>query len=523
MNNDPHNDPTGPAMNAWSPGPTGWAPNQSSPWGVAIACCALVITGHMLGVAWLAEPVAGLPAGLWVIGLFTALCAHPVRARLAEAVGAAWGLLSGHPSVREFERPRTPDEDSGWWPRSRIASVCLDGLTRLGAGLTRLAWLPVWGPELSLVGDARERLEAWIRSAPWPTRPLRIGLCMPEDEAEALVRAPGASRVEWFHLADWDDPVSVCRRHCFDAAVYHDGEGPVRIVTPERSGHAASIVEWADLTGELTFGKVFPGRVDPAAVVVEGAAGSVVRRGAGLLRALVEAAATLARSEHRLTLPDIVLGRRPTDIVERPAGLSLWRPGGSPASRAMHFLAEASAREAEAWPEASAIGADAAGAFFVSNPWMSPSERLAGLRTLGEASSSCAKTALRLGAAGIASLEDDEAMRWLARADELLRKGATPLAELDHAAFLESELSHGSDDPMGVGRAAAGIALVCAATEPDQLPFVRDDMLEEMAYAGWLVGRDQDRSLLIRVFLEIQHAHERRAKPRRRARRSSAA
>ena len=66
---------------------------------------------------------------------------------------------------------------------------------------------------------------------------------------------------------------------------------------------------------------------------------------------------------------------------------------------------------------------------------------------------------------------------------------------------------------MSVGRAAAGICLVCASTEPERVPFIRDDMLEEMAYARWLVGRDQDRGLLIRVFLEIQHAHGAAVKP----------
>ncbi|QKK08165.1 MAG: hypothetical protein HND58_08245 [Planctomycetota bacterium] len=138
---------------------------------------------------------------------------------------------------------------------------------------------------------------------------------------------------------------------------------------------------------------------------------------------------------------------------------------------------------------------------------MSPTERLDGLRALVGAGDVSGKTALRLGAANIAGLEDDEGMDWLVRADALLRDGSTDVAELDHVAFLESELSHGSDDPMGVGRAAAGICLVCASASPEQLPFIRDDMLEEMAYAGWLVGRDQDRGLLIRVFREIERAH----------------
>ncbi len=490
------------------------------PWGVVLAGCGLVVTGHLLGVAWLREPVLGLPAGLWFIGLISVLCTGPVRARLAEWLERLLAMVGSGGTARQIETgasagsspSRASDHaGAGWWPRNRVASVCLDGATRVLAAMVQLAWLPLWGGEFSVIGGARQRFERWIVGAAFPTRPLRIGLCLPDDEADALVETDGqngTTRVEWFRLGQWDDPVGACRRHLFDAAVYHDGEGPVRIVTLERPGHSASVVEWADLVGELTFGKLFPGRVDAAAVVLEGAGSARVREGAGLLRALVEAAATLARSEHRLTLSDRVLGRRPTDVIERPGGLALWKSSRTAAAAAMERVAQQAAAQAGLWPEAAAIGVDAASAYFVSAPGMSPSERLEGLRAVAEAGLLSGKTALRLGATNIAALEDDKGMEWLVRADALLRDGSTTLAALDHAAFLESELSHGSEDPMGVGRAAAGICLVCAATPPERLPFVRDDMLEEMAYAGWLVGRDQDRGLLIRVFMEIERAHD---------------
>lgn len=483
------------------------------PWAIVLAACGLVVTGHVLGVAWLREPVLGLPAGIWFIGLLTTLCTGPVRAKIAAWVEALMSLVGAGGHARELATDADGNlktRHDGWWPRNRVASVCLDGATRVAAGLVQLAWLPLWGGELSVMGDGRRRLEAWLERRTLPTRPLRVGLCLPDEEADALVGAAAdesAARIEWFRMGDWDDPVGACRRHLFDAAVYHDGEGPVRIVTLERPDHAAGVVEWADLVGPLTFGSLFPGRVDPAAVVIEGANTSRVREGAGLLRALVEASATLARSEHRLTLADRVLGRRVTDVIERPGGLSLWKSSRSTAGVAMERLAREAAAHAETWPEAAAIGIDAASAFFVASPSMSPTERLEGLRALVGAGAVSGKTALRLGASNIAGLEDDEGMDWLVRADALLRDGSTAVAELDHVAFLESELSHGSDDPMGVGRAAAGICLVCASAEPEQLPFIRDDMLEEMAYAGWLVGRDQDRSLLIRVFREIERAH----------------
>ncbi|MFG0258868.1 MAG: hypothetical protein ACF8LK_00835, partial [Phycisphaerales bacterium JB041] len=433
---------------------------SAPPWAIVLAGCGLVVTGHVLGVSWLREPVLGLPAGMWFIGLLTTLCAGPVRVRLAAWVEKLFGLFGTGGSAKQLDTESGEDANSaGWWPRNRVASVCLDGATRLAAGLVQLAWLPLWGGELSVMGDGRRRFESWLAARTLPTRPLRVGRCRPDDEADALVSvaAGGSSaRIEWFRMGGWDDPVGACRRHLFDAAVYHDGEGPVRVVTLERPDHSAGVVEWADLVGPLTFGSLFPGRVDPAAVVIEGADSARVRESAGLLRALIEAAATLSRSEHRLTLADRVLGRRVTDVIERPGGLSLWKSSRSSAGLAMERLSREAAAHTESWPEAAAIGIDAASAFFVASPAMSPTERLDGLRALVGAGAVSGKTALRLGASNIAGLEDDEGMEWLVRADALLRDGSTEVAELDHVAFLESELSHGSDDPMGVGRAAAG-------------------------------------------------------------------
>ena len=497
------------------------APHSLPGWGVALAATGIVLTAHTLGVAWLREPVLGAPAGLWAIGLLVGIFSAPARKRLAALLERAANFV-GH-STAATELASETDPGAGWWPRNRVGAVCLDACTRLAASLVRIAWLPLWGGEVSLAGDARRRFEHWLESLSLPTRPLRVGVCMPDEEAEALVAAAGPSRVEWFRLASWEDPQSACRRHLFDAAVFHDGEGPVRIVTLERPGHPAGVVEWADLVGELTFAKLFPSRVDPAAVVIEGATRTRVREGADLLRALVESAATLARCERRIALADRVLGRRATDMVERPAGLALWRSPRSVAAGVIAHLVRTAGEHAKTWPQAASIAADAGSAFLIAARDLNPTERHAGLLSATTSAAAGATAALRLGAACIGALEDDEGMDWLVRADKMLRDGSTPLAKLDHAAFLESELAHGSGDPMSVGRAAAGICLVCAATEPQRVSFLRDDMLEEMAYARWLVGRDQDRGLLIRVFLEIEHAHEpaTRKKPSRKARRTA--
>jgi hypothetical protein len=411
-------------------------------------------------------------------------------------VDGIWSSL--HPGVRvERLTAEVAGQVTGWWPSHPIGAAAVDGLTRLAAWLVRLALLPIWSAELSLAAEARGRLEAALGGLPWPTRPLRIGLHMPESEAGALSEARGTCRVEWLRLASWEDPQAACRRHALDAVVYHAADGPVRIVTLERPGRAAGIVEWADPRAPLTFDSVFPSRIDPAAVVIEGATRTRVREGADLLRGLLEAAALLARSAHRLTLADTMLGRRATDPSTE----------GSPRSSSATFqaLADSAHRQRECWPEASALARRVVGAYFISVSGLEPRERSAGLeRAAGDSPDALA--ALRLGASCIGALDDEHGVDWLVKADALMREGVANLAPLDHAAFLEAELAHGTDDPMGVGRAAAGIAMVCAAATCERIAFVRDDMLEEMAYAGWLVGRDQDRGLLIGVFLEIEHA-----------------
>ncbi|MBK7404690.1 MAG: hypothetical protein IPJ41_08660 [Phycisphaerales bacterium] len=482
------------------------APAGGAGWNAILAVCALVLTAHMLGATWLGESVAGVPAGIWVIALTGVIWNPTLRRRVADAVERVLVFLIPGPTVVPADQTRIPAA-WGWWPRHPVAAACTDLLTRIAGGVAQLAWLPVWrGGGSPLLA----RAERGLLALPWPTRPLRVGLCMPPDEAEQVIAASGACRVDWFRLAGWDDPQAVCRRHQFDAVAYHDGEGPVRIVTLERVGRAAGCVQWTGLPAELTYGDLFPGRIDPAAVVLEGASAQRVREGAGLLRALLEAAATLARSEHRLTIGDRMLGRRVTDQPASTSSLAIWRDARPPAWGVLTALAAAATAGRHAWPEAAKLASNAASAYFVAAPGIEPVDRRACLAAIVPDSGADAVGALRLAAASVGSLEDDAGLALLVKADRLIRSGQTRLAPLDHAAFLESELAHSTDDPMSVGRAAAGIAMVCAATDTDRIAFVRDDMVEEMAYAGWLVGRDQDRSLLMRVFLEIEHAHAER-------------
>lgn len=479
-------------------------------WALAITACAVVATGRLLGAAWLAESVLGLPAGIWLIGLFVLAASPSARARLAQLAERAYLALDpGRRAIPFGASSSERGHQHGWWPSGGVHATVIDGATRLAGATARIAMTPLVPHEAGVLAEWRDRAEAHLWNMPWPTRPLRIGLFMPAASARAIRDSEGGSRIEWFGLDDWGNPQAVCRRHLLDAVVYHDGEGPIRIVTLERPDRLAGKVQWVGERSELTFGSVFPGRLDPAAVLIEGADANRVEAHAAPVRAVIETVATLARVRERLTLADRLSGRSPTDEVRFFRGVAAWSEPVLPAFDAVRRMAESCATCAEAWPELWTLACEHASAYMVSTPRLDARGRLDPLLALasgGAEGSYPPGLLLRLGAVAIAALEDEEGLAWLVRADRAIRDGSLALAELDHVVFLESELAHGTDDPISVGRAAAGIAMVCAATPADRLAFVRDDMLEEMAYAGWLVGRDQDRGLLIRVFREIEAA-----------------
>jgi hypothetical protein len=118
---------------------------------------------------------------------------------------------------------------------------------------------------------------------------------------------------------------------------------------------------------------------------------------------------------------------------------------------------------------------------------------------------------LRLGAVRIAALDDAAGMEAILRADPFVRASREQLL-CDQAQFIHSELAHGDGGSMVLGRVAAGFCLIAAQHDYENLEFLRDDLLEELDHAGWLLGRDQDTALLRVVFEELHRV--RRAEAR---------
>jgi len=115
---------------------------------------------------------------------------------------------------------------------------------------------------------------------------------------------------------------------------------------------------------------------------------------------------------------------------------------------------------------------------------------------------------LRAAAVRMAVGDDGSAKELLLLAEHHIRS-SDPTQVTNHLAFLQAELEMGLPSPMTLGRVAAGICLVCATSPSEQLPYIRGDVMDDVRYSAWLVGRDQDRAVLDQVFRNLELARRR--------------
>jgi len=114
---------------------------------------------------------------------------------------------------------------------------------------------------------------------------------------------------------------------------------------------------------------------------------------------------------------------------------------------------------------------------------------------------------LRAAAMRFAAWEDRSALEALGRADRAIRS-SEHRETIDQLPFLQSELEMGLPGPFTLGRVAAGICLVCATSPDERFWHIRGDVLDDMRYSAWLVGRDQDRAALVEVFRALERTRD---------------
>ncbi len=450
------------AVSQWSAVPT------------LLGACSLVATAYLLGASWLSVPTLGVPVGLWLIvvavGVFR-LDARRVARRLAGVSASS-------------------DPSASVWAIAGALCRGFEALTRWSKPLRdRFDVLSGSGEK------AASRLSAWHDRAAWPERPLRVGLAVGPEVADALRAAPGSSLVQWVHVSGGVGPLGACKSLALDAVLHGEpGEG-LRVTTLERSGRDAAWHDWA-LPRPLTYASVFPFLVDPTHATL-GIRSVATGPEAELVRAMIEAAAVLSRSSHRIGLADRLIGRRPTDGTRVQPGeiaridramLRLARVFEGTAERVDSMLARVCAR---------VLSADlCAGA---GRTWASADLWDLIARVGGDE----AEIALREAASRFVLLEDSGGLAALARADASLRLRDNP-EQIDHTALLEWELEHGASSDQAIGRLAAGICLACATRDAHAIACVRDDLLDDMRHSAWLVDREQDQALILDVFRHIE-------------------
>lgn len=517
-------------------GPTPFAPWYAAAWVFPVlAACAVVLTGHVLGVTWLREPSLGVPTGLWMV-LITGLASHAAsrRRHVGPVVpGMAWDRVGG--SGDTFIAPPAQAAPIASTPSTQPASAApVSGDTPTQPSASPQAQAQAQAPQTAAPSKPAPKRAASLRPT-WPTdalrrggltiisraartfesaagaqsplaenlsrrldergslvRPLRIGLMLEDRHAERLADST-LWDVDWLR-AEGTSPALALSEQDFDAVVTHAGEDAPESLVVRTREHAAREAGWFDwgAARPMTYFSIFPLRLDASRVTLPGLVRSLDRGDTPALtiaRRVIRLAALLSRSPSRLTLADrlsgraaIVRGARPdlaADALREAA--ELMGEDVTPAERA-------AARVASAW-----IATDA----------LPDLERCRLADLVARAAGDEPEVMLRVAAVRLSLLDEHLGIDALTRADRMIRQRGT-LGGLDHLKLLQAELEHGTFGDMTLGRVAAGVCLACAATPADRIAFLKDDLLEDFRFSHYLTGRDQEHAILLEVFRELE-------------------
>jgi len=446
-----------------------------TPFLVLPGASALVGVSYLLGASWLANPAMGIPAGAWLVILATA------GSKLVMDERAKARPLDDAPPARSSRAQ---------WPEGTVGGGILDVSGRCTGAVVRAVDRVLRTDFQGCLSDVHDTLT-------WPSRPLRIGVRAGTELIRTLPEMDGACPVEWFTLSGASDESAACRRHLLDAVVWSRADHG-EILTSIAPSTEASWYDWAH-PRPLSYASVFPHTIDPERVSLLGDAGAP-QAAPRVIRSLVEAAAALSRRPERLSLCDRLRGRRPDEDVSARDEASPADEPARLADAALDSLAEALQRDTHA---ASATHVERTAARVVTAHLagceMDDARRLRLMEHAAQVAGHEPEVLLRLAAVRFGALRDGPAFEALARADWALRERRdTPIH--DPFEFIQGELAHGRAGTLSVGRVAAGICLLCAGTPRERLRYLRDDLMDDMRYSGWLVGADPDRRLLLDVF-----------------------
>lgn len=386
------------------------------------------------------------------------------------------------------------------WPTSTLTSAAFSaaGLA-MRAGLHAIRSLRHIGLEAGIATNGRtedEWLNDTLANFGWPSRPPHIALLDAGDWSVNLVRTSGVMWPQWFVLSRGDTMPTV-----HDATVTCSRHADMQITMRENSGKDAAWFDWA-YERPLNFASVFPTRLDCSRVTLT--TGEVGYQPLlGIMRLLIDVACVTSRHPARITTRDRIDGRTlswamfsETRLTGKTDPLALIM---RPLADQLALLDDTARQTGTAKVAARVLAAWACMADEQDAMLRRACAELA-LTILPDE----VETQLRVAAVRLADSDDEAGL-------ELLEQAATTLqhrelvAASDQVQFVLSELYTEPGCPLAIGRAAAGVVLVGARVPKEQLPYFRDDILDEVDHAGSLVGFDQHRAVVLEAFhmLEI--------------------
>ena len=348
----------------------------------------------------------------------------------------------------------------------------------------------------------------WLDQLDWPARPIRVGLRVSDATSELLLDAAGGIDLEWYRIPSDENAERACARRFLDVVVSETPDCGLAIYTMEHEGLDAQWYDWGRAT-PLSYISLFPVRFDCNRITLDGNPEHepwLDPRSAVATRALIEAAAVLSRNPSRVTFEDEINGRR----AIRPLAVEPDRFGKYPTGRdPIQYVLKRLVSVIEHVPHGPVSAAEracarVASAFLAtSHARVDDFTRVRGLEIAARVSGDEPEVMLRLAAVRFSSCRDMSAIDALERADRMLRTSPVHPG-LDNMAFILSELEHGPESQLTLGRIAAGIVLASAGKSLSELLYVRDEITDDMRYSNWLNGREQDQLLLVEVFRRLE-------------------
>lgn len=437
---------------------------------IILASCGVVSTAFYLGASWLSTPILGLPLGLFAIPLVYA--------------GSRWG---------EHVRFRSPRLPSGVFAglRDRFSQAWSQSHPWASAAAPSHA-LPDPVESTTRADDDRESagtpigtVGTRLSSDSWQPRrrtsaQARLGVS--DDFAASL--EPFARLATWVRVGDAaSDPGSALRAHDLDAVLTRRGDS-IELTAASNAGD-----DWTQQVPH-TYAGVFPARTEPGNMVF--GPGALNDSGSSeLLAALGESAATHAFARHESSEGP---GAR-SGLAQARAEESLTR---------LRDLVIRAALRRETGPVARAAATGVSGWLSTWTGDCDPASRLDAFEACVVSSGRSTGVLFRAAAGRFAAGREADAFVMAREAASTVRPASDALNQLP---FVQSEVELGSAaDVMILGRVASGLHLCAALLDGPARAHLQDDVLDDMRYSPWLVGRDDARLLLMRVLRSVSTA-----------------